>query len=66
MSKCECEHCGENAKYYLISDYEHYKKDMGMLNKLCDRCSVTTLFPGDIAFEISETDYNRIKNKRNY
>ena len=64
IEECKCEHCGDDAKYYLISDNEHFKKDMGLLDKLCDTCSVTTLFPGDVAYEISEQEYQRIKKKQ--
>jgi NAD-dependent SIR2 family protein deacetylase len=49
MSRCECEHCGDNAEYYLVSDYENYRKYIGMLAKLCNRCSSTTLYPGVVS-----------------
>ena len=64
MSRCECEHCGDKAGYYLVSDYEHYSKDIGKLAILCNKCSSTTLYPGDTAFSLTEEEFKRIKNKR--
>ena len=64
MSICECEHCGDNAEYYLVSDYENYRKYIGMLAKLCNRCSSTTLYPGETAFILIEEEFKIIKNKR--